>query len=291
VLALAATLLVAALVAAPARAQDATSQAPGTQAPADPAPPATPSAPMVPDPTPPTAPTSAPTAPTSAPSDQPAQPPDQPAATDTTTPTDPAPADTGTGSPQSTDDHAASRQPTHSGDASSGAGQGTVVPAPAVSSTGVSTMAQTVDTVAPSSDGYPGAWTGQDTFVLDRAKHRVAGAAAALGGSRGPLSRLLVLHAVSRAGSLVVKARRDHDVAQVKPIGGPPGSGNQLPDQNPFFNLLSGPGGSAAGLALAGVLAILGAALILPRDRSRRFRMPTVTWRPLAYVPPIELPG
>ena len=100
-----------------------------------------------------------------------------------------------------------------------------------------------------------------------------------------------MLRAASHAGGLVVKARRNDSAAQVKPIGGPPGSGNQLPGQNPFFNLLSGPGGSAAGLALASILAILGAALVLPRDRSRRFRMPTVTWRPLAYVPPIELPG
>jgi len=44
-------------------------------------------------------------------------------------------------------------------------------------------------------------------------------------------------------------------------------------------------------IALAGMLAVLGAAFVLPRDRSRIVRMPTATWRPLAYVPPIELPG
>src|SRR5262249_25109824 len=129
-----------------------------------------------------------------------------------------------------------------------------------------------------SSAGYPGAWSGQDTFVVDRAKRRVTRALAALRGSRGALARLFVLHAVSRASGLVVKARRDHDVAQAKPVGGLPGPSDQLPGRNPFFNLLSGPGGSAAGLALAGIFAILGGALVLARDRSRRFRMPTVTW-------------
>jgi hypothetical protein len=64
-----------------------------------------------------------------------------------------------------------------------------------------------------------------------------------------------------------------------------------LPGNNPFFNLLSGPGGIAAGMMLAGMLAVLGAAFLLPRDRLRAFRVPTVTWSPLAYVPPIELPG
>jgi hypothetical protein len=39
------------------------------------------------------------------------------------------------------------------------------------------------------------------------------------------------------------------------------------------------------------ILAVLAAAFVLPRDRSRIFRMPTVTWPPLAYVPPIESPG
>jgi hypothetical protein len=73
--------------------------------------------------------------------------------------------------------------------------------------------------------------------------------------------------------------------------GGSPGFGSQLPSRNPSFSLHTSPGGAAAGLALAGMLAVLGAAFVLPRDRSRIFRMPTATWRPLAYVPPIELPG
>jgi hypothetical protein len=70
-----------------------------------------------------------------------------------------------------------------------------------------------------------------------------------------------------------------------------PGFGNQLPNENPSSSLQSSLGGAAAGLALAGMLAVLGGVFVLPRDRSRIFRLPTATWRPSAYVPPIESPG
>ena len=280
VLALAVMLLVAAFATATARAQDAgtATEVPATQAPADPSPAdATPAPAAAPDPSPPASPTS----------DQPAQPADQPPPPgDTTTAPDPAPADTGTGSPQGTEDHSASRQPTHSSDV--GGGQSATAPASTTPSGGDTTTAATV---APSSDGYPGTWSGLDTFVVVHAKHSGTGGAGVFSRPRASLSGLLTLRAASRAGGLVVKARRAHAVAQAKPIGGAPGSGHQLPGQNPFFNLLSGPGGSAAGLVLASILAILGVAFVLPRDRSRRFRTPLVSWRPLAYVPPIELPG
>jgi hypothetical protein len=78
--------------------------------------------------------------------------------------------------------------------------------------------------------------------------------------------------------------------AKISSRGGVPGFGNQLPTRNPSVSLLRSTGG-AAGLALAGVLAVLGAAVVLRRDRSTIFRVPTATWRPLAYVPPIDLPG
>jgi hypothetical protein len=85
-------------------------------------------------------------------------------------------------------------------------------------------------------------------------------------------------------------ARSRRANAKISPLGGPPGFGNQLPSRNPSVSLLTDTGG-VAGLALAGMLAVLGAAVVLRRDRSSIFCMPTVTWRPLAYVPPIELPG
>jgi hypothetical protein len=85
-------------------------------------------------------------------------------------------------------------------------------------------------------------------------------------------------------------ARSRRANAKISPLGGPPGFGNQLPSRNPSVSLLRNTGG-AASLALAGMLAVLGGAVVLRRDRSTIFRMPTATWRPLAYVPPIELPG
>lgn len=279
-LAIAAMLLVAAFAAAPARAQDAATQVPAPPPPANP--PATPAppAPTVPDPGPPA----------SVPVDQPAQPVDHPAASDPPPTPDPAPVDTSGGSPPSTDDHGVSRQPAHSNDSGSAPGQSAAPAAPTVPSAGVGDTTK-VDTVAPSSNGYPGTWSGQDTFVVDKARGKDTPAVAGYGGPRGPFVGLYALRAVSRASSIEAKARRSHAVAQATALGGPPGAGQQLPGHNPFFNLLSGPGGSAAGLVLVSILAVLGAAFVLPRDRSRVFRTPTATWRPLAYVPPIELPG
>ena len=69
--------------------------------------------------------------------------------------------------------------------------------------------------------------------------------------------------------------------AKLSPLGAAPGFGNQLPSRSPSVSLLRNTGG-AAGLALAGMLAVLGGAVMLRRDHYRVFRMPTVTWRPLA---------
>ena len=272
VLALAAMLLVAAFAAAPARAQDAAVVVPAPEAAApDPATTDSSPAPTVPtDPGPPAAPAESPATDAS---------PD-PVVTD-----DPGAGDTVVETPQSTPDadRTPTRQPSHNAD---GGGGQTASAAPTVPTTGE----DTVDTVAPSSDGYPGAWSGQDTFVVDKAKGPDSGAAGAFGGPRGPFSGLIAFRAASHASGVVATARRSHSVAQVSALGGPPGSGHQ-PGHNLFLNLLSGPGGSAAGLAFASILAILGVAFVLPRDRLRTFRMPAVSWRPLAYVPPIELPG
>jgi hypothetical protein len=140
-----------------------------------------------------------------------------------------------------------------------------------------------------SSSRYADAWLGQDTFVVDKTPARDHDSAPVI---RRSFAGLFVLATSTRATRMEAKARRSHETAQVSPLGpGPPRPGIPLPNQNPFFNLLSGPGGAAAGLMLASMLAVLGAALVLPRDRFQRFRMPTVTWSPLAYVPPIELPG
>jgi hypothetical protein len=143
---------------------------------------------------------------------------------------------------------------------------------------------------SPTATGGSDAWLGQDTFVLDKrgGDHGSGGATTV----RRRFAGLLLLGTTSRAKRMEAKARRSNETAKVSALGaGPPGPGNPLPDQNPFFNLLSGTGGIGGSLVLASVLAVLGAAFVLPRDRLRALRMPTVTWSPLAYVPPIELPG
>lgn len=129
---------------------------------------------------------------------------------------------------------------------------------------------------------------GSDVFVLEPTKRRHSGRAAAQkskprpAGAPGPPSQ------PQRPG--LTAPRGAESVAALSWDGGLPGQGGQLPGQNPFFSVLSGSGGSTAGLMLL-LLAILGASIALPRDRFKPFRTPAVTWRPLAYVPPIELPG
>jgi hypothetical protein len=264
-LAIAAVLLLAALalVAAPAYAQEAPG---GTPPPGDTTPPATP---PTSDPAPAPAPTPTPDPAPQPPADN--QPPPTP---------DPSPG-AGTGTPSGAADSGTTKQPARpSGD------EFTTSTAPSGSSS------------PTSSTGNPGkdltgsrasdTWLGQDTFIVGKTatKHNDGTTA------RRRFAGLFLLGASTQATRSEAKARRAHETAKVSAIGGgPPKPGDPLPSQNPFFNLLSGPSGIAAGLMLASMLAVLGAAFVLPQHRLRAFSTPTVTWRPLAYVPPIELPG
>jgi hypothetical protein len=140
-----------------------------------------------------------------------------------------------------------------------------------------------------SGPGYSGQ-VGQDVFVLKAAKRRGSGGAAApRNHAKSPGA--VALGAANRAARPEVNVPRDRDTAKASPSGGGlAGYGGELPGHNPFFNLLSGSGGAGAALILL-LLAVLGASIALPNYRFKAFRTPTVTWRPLAYVPPIELPG
>jgi hypothetical protein len=273
-------LLIAALAAAPANAQEVPPGGgdagttvtdppppppPGDQQPADPGTQTPP-----PDPTP---------APDATPAPDPTLAPDPGPPIDT----NPPPSDnTGGGSTEPDN-----RQPAHPG----GNGSGLTSSTEAVNTSLPPRSTSGSDTTGtPTTTGRPDTWLGQDTFIVDKAD--AGGAHSGATTSRGRFAGLVLLGASSRAKQIEAKARRGHETAKVSPLGaGPPGPGNPLPGQNPFFNLLSGPGGIAASLMLAGMLAVLGAAFVLPRDRLKAYRTPTVTWRPLAYVPPIELPG
>jgi hypothetical protein len=266
--AIAAVLLLAALVTAPAYAQDAGGGT--TPPPVDTTPP--PTTPPATDPTPPAPP------PTTDPASQPTA--DQPPASDPS-----PPADAGSSPPSTQPSDTASKQPAHP---SSGDEFTTSTPA-----AGSSTPAPTSSTTSPSKDltgsRASDTWLGQDTFVVSKtATKRHDGVTTV----RRRFAGLFLLGSSTKATRSEAKARRAHETEKVSAIGGGrPKPGEPLPSQNPFFNLLSGPSGIAAGLMLASMLAVLGTALVFPRDRSRAFSTPRATWSPLAYVPPIELPG
>jgi hypothetical protein len=120
----------------------------------------------------------------------------------------------------------------------------------------------------------------------------VAGSGGSGPGAYGGRFPGLFAFAATRATRIEARQRRGHETAKVSPLGGGlPGGGGGLPHDNPFFNLLSGPGGAGGSLMLISLLAVLGASIALPRALAKPFRTPSAPWRPLAYVPPIELPG
>jgi hypothetical protein len=100
-----------------------------------------------------------------------------------------------------------------------------------------------------------------------------------------------VLFGTSKAKQLEARARQEGDTAKASPLGGSgvlhsvPGSGAGL------FDLLSGNGSGGGVLMIFGFLGILAITLLPMPSRTRALRLPTVTWRPSAYVPPIEQPG
>ena len=102
---------------------------------------------------------------------------------------------------------------------------------------------------------------------------------------------------IAALGAIGPAVERDkHDDAEPvsradpMPVGGigPGGSGS---GQGPSLSLFGGSGGGAAGIALLTLLAMLGSWLLAAPNHLRAFRISTATWRPSAYVPPIEHPG
>ena len=100
--------------------------------------------------------------------------------------------------------------------------------------------------------------------------------------------------ALGAIGSAVERDKHDDaepvSRADPMPVGGigPGGSGS---GQGPSLSLFGGSGGSAAGIALLTRLGMMGSWLLAAPDRLQAFRISTATWRPSAYVPPIEHPG
>jgi hypothetical protein len=279
-LTIAAMLLVAVLAAAPARAQEAP---PVDAAPADGST-GSGDATQVPPSDPPADPgTTTTTPPAGDPGSTPVDP--------TPTPSEPPPSEDTPGSGDISNSPASGTGDSPTAHKQPARDQGSVPAAestPAIGPTATSDAGK--QPPAPAAAGGSDSWLGQDVFVLDR-----RGGDHGSGGARTVRRRfagLVLLGTTSSAKRMEASDRQSNETAKVSPLGaGAPTPGKPLPGQNPFFNLLSGSGGIGGSLVLMTVLAVLGAAFVLPRDRFKALRTPSVTWRPLAYVPPIELPG
>jgi hypothetical protein len=108
------------------------------------------------------------------------------------------------------------------------------------------------------------------------------------GGTRLAAAMRLALSREARSAVREARARANGTVAKatVPSLFGLAGAGGVG-----LFNLLIGGGGSGAAIVFIGFLAVLMGLFALPRDRSSPFRLPAATWRPSAYVTPLELPG
>jgi hypothetical protein len=74
---------------------------------------------------------------------------------------------------------------------------------------------------------------------------------------------------------------------ELSPLG-PPWAPGPLFGQ--IFNFFGG-GGPGAPLLLIGLAVLLVGSVMRIPDWTRAFRLPAASWRPSAYVPPLESPG
>lgn len=93
------------------------------------------------------------------------------------------------------------------------------------------------------------------------------------------------------ARNLHERAATENSVSKATelPLISIPGSPGQ--PRGPFFSLLGGGGGTAAGFMLFSLVAVLAGWLVRRTDLTTAFRLPAAAWPPPVYVPPIESPG
>ena len=110
------------------------------------------------------------------------------------------------------------------------------------------------------------------------------------GGPTAGIARML-FGAAGPAAKLEAAKRQRHETAEARALGpGGPGSGPGSGSRS-FLNLFTGGSGGTGAVLLLGLFGILSVWRMLPPDWTRAFRMPTTTWRPAAYIPPIQHPG
>ena len=262
----------------PDQSTDSLSPSGPDQAPADPGPtdppPDSGAAPSEPPP--------APTPPDTPPSD-PAQPDPTPTGDQVTAaPVDPT-GDT-SGSTGSSADADSSKKASSTRDASA--------PAPPVASSGSTDSTTAAPAPVPPDAGGPAdqMWVEQwDSFE-----------ATTIGGPKGgPPSvqfmgrgRFFLLGDGGRKAQLEGQARKNGQRPKLSALGAGLAALPGLPGHvlSSFFNLFAGGGGGAT-LMFYGLLCVLGTMLFPFPHATRSFRLPTVSWRPSEYVPPIEQPG
>jgi hypothetical protein len=131
-----------------------------------------------------------------------------------------------------------------------------------------------------------------DTLFAETLDDNGNGGAGAVGDGVPPVFG--TLGALGAIGSAVEHDKR-HDArpaSRAEPMsGGGSGPGGSGPGQGPSLGLFGAAGGSGAGMALLTLLGMACGWLLLAPAPKRAFLTPTATWRPSAYVPPIEHPG
>jgi hypothetical protein len=116
------------------------------------------------------------------------------------------------------------------------------------------------------------------------------GGGATPGGPTATIGHAL-LGGAGPAAKLEAGMRKRHETAEARALGsGGPGSGPGSGSRS-FFSLFTGGSGGTGAVLLFGLFGILSVWRMLPPDWTRAFRMPTTTWRPAAYIPPIQHPG
>lgn len=238
---------------------------------------------VVPDPAPAPEP---PPAPDPGPAPEPAPPPDAGPAPEPPPP-DPAPAPEPEPTPEPAAERHADSSTTQRADAPrDGAPVNSQSTVPASSSVQLAAPAQ----LPPASAGEDWAWTDQgDAFIVDTG-------GSSDGGARGALARFAgfgsIAAAAARVPAIGSRERAAHDVARDRADGTAVAASDGFGGPGGLFaSLFGGGGGGGAAVLYLTVFAILAVFRLLRPDWNRAFRTSTATWRPSAYVPPIEHPG
>ena len=140
-------------------------------------------------------------------------------------------------------------------------------------------------------DTWGGGKGGSGGFKVVSKQPRRSSRPGARANHSSPSERVGLKVPASRLAPLGANGPRADDVAKASPLGGGlPGRHSPVPGPNSFFSFMSGPGSAGTALTML-LLAVLASSISLPRQLSRALRTRAPAWRPLAYVPPIDLPG